>query len=195
MESNMEDKQAGPDRSMPAAEKVDFVETMTELYMSGIERLAEIEKKGLEITVLHNAEVASAWRKLTFGAPALSMLDLATNAFERYAETQKGAIDLIVEQTHALAKKVKERDLKATGTIEEAKIRAKEAIEHSVAAQKTVLDYTAKQTKAVMETAKQQLGYSGTPAGVAADSMQRGLDVAVEAHKELLDELVAVSLH
>ena len=195
MESNMEDKQGGPVRSTPTAEKVDFVETMTELYMSGIERLAEIEKKGLEITVLHNAEVASAWRKLTFGAPALSMLDLATNAFERYAETQKGAIDLIVEQTHALAKKVKERDLKATGTIEEAKIRAKEAIEHSVAAQKTVLDYTAKQTKAVMETAKQQLGYSGTPAGVAADSMQRGLDVAVEAHKELLDELVAVSLH
>jgi hypothetical protein len=195
MESNMENKKAGPDRPTPAAEKADFVETITEIYTRGIERLAEVEKKGLEIAVLHNAEVASAWKKLTLGVPALSMFDLTTSAFERFAETQKSAIDLVLEQTHAFAKKVKERDLKAFDTVEEGKHRAKEAIEHSVAAQKTVLDYTAKQTKAVLETTKQQLGYSGTPAGVAADSMQRGVEVAVEAQKKLLDELVAVSLH
>ena len=38
---------------------VDVIESMTELYTSGIERLAEVQKKGLEIAVKHNAEVVS----------------------------------------------------------------------------------------------------------------------------------------
>ena len=129
----------------------------------------------------------SAWKKFTLPVPGVLMLDLATTAFERFAETQKGAIDLMVEQTHALAELVKERKVKATDTMEEGKTTAQEAIEHSVAAQKTALDYTTKQTKAAFETAKQQFGYAGTPAGTAADSMERGMDVVVEAQKELLD--------
>ena len=191
----METTNVGPDKPLSAAEKVDIVETITELYTSGVERLAEIEKKSLEIAVQHNAELAGAWKKLTFGAPASMMLDLATNAFERFAETQKGAIDLVVEQAHTFSNTVKQRGIKATDTLEEGKKRAKEAIEHSVAAQKTALDYTAKQAKAVLETTKNQFGYSGTPAGIAADSMQRGVDVVVEAQKELLDALVTATLH
>ncbi len=190
----METTNVGPG-PLSAAEKVDIVETITDLYTSGVERLAEVEKKSLEIAVQHNAELAAAWKKLTFGAPAAMMLDLATNAFERFAETQKGAIDLVVEQAHTFAGTIKQRGIKATDTLEEGKKRAKEAIEHSVAAQKTALDYTAKQAKAVLETTKNQLGYSGTPAGIAADSMQRGVEVVVEAQKELLDELVTATLH
>ena len=49
------------------------------------------------------------------------MLDLATTAFERFADTQKGAIDLMVEQTQTFAKVVKERTVKATDTMEEGK--------------------------------------------------------------------------
>jgi vacuolar-type H+-ATPase subunit E/Vma4 len=101
----------------------------------------------------------------------------------------------VVEQTHALAGVVKERKVKATETIEDAKTRAQEAIAHSVAAQKTALDYSAKQAKAAFETAKQQLGYEGTPAGTAAESMKRGVEVVVEAQKELLDVLAAPTLH
>jgi hypothetical protein len=89
---------------------------------------------------------------------------------------------------------VKERKVKATDTVEEGKKKAKEVIEHSVAAQKTALEYTARQTKAAFETAKQQLGYAGTPAGAAVDSMQRGMEVVVEAQKELLDELATSTL-
>jgi hypothetical protein len=199
MENAMDPKEVG--KPVTAAEKekdkvpVDFVETVTELYSSGIDRLAEVQKKGLETAVRHNAEVANAWKKLTLAAPAVLMLDLATNAFERLADTQKGAIDLVVEQTHTFAKTIKERKVKATDTLEEGKKRAKEAIEHSVATQKTALDYTAKQTKAAFETAKQQLGYSGTPVGFAADSMERGIEVVVEAQKKLLDEFAATTLH
>jgi hypothetical protein len=182
---------------VPAAEgtKVDVLESITELYTTGIERLAEVQKKGLEIAVKHNAEVASAWKKFTLPMPGVLMLDLATTAFERFAESEKGAIDLMVEQTHTFSKLVKERKVKATDTMEEGKKRAQEAIEHSIAAQKTALDYTAKQAKAAFETAKQQMGYAGTPAGTAAESMERGMDIVLEAQKELLDLVAEPTLH
>jgi hypothetical protein len=186
MESDMETINEG---HVTAAEgtSVDVIESLTDLYTKGIERLAEVQKNGLEIAVKHNTEVASAWRKFTLPMPGTLMLDLSTTAFERFAETQKGAIDLVVEQTHTFSKLVKERKVKATETVEEGKKRAKEAVEHSIAAQKTALDYTAKQTKAVFETAKQQLGYADTPVGKMADTMERGMDVVLDAQKELLD--------
>jgi hypothetical protein len=197
MEDDMNTDDVGTRGSVTDAdvERLDVVESMTQLYSTGIERLAEIQKKGLEIAVRHNAEVVSTWKKHTLPAPGALMLDLATATFERFAETQRGAIDLVVDQTQALAKLVKERKTKATDTMEEGKKRAKEAIEHSIAAQKTALDYTAKQAKAAFETAKQQLGYPSTPAGAAADSMERGMEVVVEAHKELLDVLAEPTLH
>ncbi len=191
----METKEAkGP---VPAGEgtKVDVIESITELYTNGIERLAEVQKKGLEIAVKHNAEVATAWKKFTLPMPGVLMLDLTTAAFERFAETQKGAIDLMVEQTHTFSKLVKERKAKVTDTVEEGKKTAKVAIEQSIAAQKTALDYTAKQAKAAFETAKQQLGYAGTPAGTAADSMERGMDIVLEAQKDLLDLVAEPTLH
>jgi hypothetical protein len=195
MESDMDTKETKGPVTAAEGTKVDVIESMTELYTNGIERLAEVQKKGLEIAVKHNAEVASTWKKFTLPMPGVLMLDLATTAFERFAETQKGAIDIMVEQTHTFAKLVKERKVTATDTVEEGKKRAKEAIEHSVAAQKTALDYTAKQAKAAFETAKQQLGYAGTPAGTVAESMERGMDIVLEAQKELLDLVAEPTLH
>jgi len=176
-------------RPVTAAEetKVDVMESLADLYTTGIERLAEVQKNGIEVAVKHNTEVANAWKKLALPMPGMLMLDLNTAAFERFAETQKGAIDLIVEQSRTYAKLVKERKVKVADTLEEGKKRAKEAVEHTVAAQKTALNYTAKQTKAAFETAKQQLGYAGTPMGAAADSVERGMDIVLDAQKELLD--------
>src|SRR5258708_21676392 len=137
MEYNMETKNIGAKGPVTAAggEKVDVIESMTEIYTSGIERIAEIQKKGLEMAVRQNAEVVSAWKKFSLAAPAVLMLDFANTAFERFADTQKGTIDLMVEQTHTFVKLVKERKVKATDTFEEGKKRSKEAIEHSTAAQ------------------------------------------------------------
>jgi hypothetical protein len=195
MESDMETKETKGPVTAAEGTKVDAIESMTELYTHGIERLAEMQKKGLEIAVKHNAEVAGAWKKFTLPVPGVLMLDLVTTAFERFAETQKGTIDLMVEQTHTFSKLVKERKVKTTDTMEEGRKRTKEAIEHSIAAQKTALDYTAKQTKAVFETAKQQFGYAGTPAGAAAESVERGMDIVIEAQKELLDLVAVPTLH
>jgi hypothetical protein len=193
----MKTKETGPEAPVTATagEKLDVLESVAQLYTSGIERLAESQKKGLELAVQYNTEWVNTWKKHTLAPPGLLMLDLASTAFERFADTQKGSIDLIVEQSHAIADLVKERKLKASDTLEEAKARAQEAIEHSVAVQRTAIDYAAKQAKAVFETAKQQLGYAGTPVEMAADTMQRGMDVVVEAQKELLDTMTEPIVH
>jgi hypothetical protein len=175
--------------TVPGGEKPDFVETAVHLYTTGIERLAEAQKKAIDLAVNHNAEMVSAWKKQAWAAPGFFMLDLATTAFDRYAETQKGMIDLAVEQNHLLAGIVKERKVKAGKFVDDNVAKAQEAIDHSIAAQKTVLDFTTRQARTVFETAKKQFGYDGTPAGAAADSVQRGLEVVVDAQKELLDVL------
>jgi len=176
-------------------EQIDVIESMTQLYTSGVDRLAEIQKKILEFAVQHNNEVVGAWKKHGLVAPGVLMLNLAKTAVERFADTQKGAIDLVVEQTHAMADLVKERKIKATDNIEGAKTSAKDALGHSIAAQRTALDYSAKQAKAAFETAKNQLGYAGTPAATVADTMQRGFEVVVDAQKELLDVLEETVVH
>jgi hypothetical protein len=117
------------------------------------------------------------------------MLDLATTAFDRYAETQKGMIDLVVEQSHMLAGVVKESKVKTGKIMDDGVARAQEAIDQTIAAHKSALDYTTRQTKSAFETAKKQFGYAGMPAGAAADSMQRGIEVVIGAQKELLDVL------
>jgi hypothetical protein len=195
MERDMETKESNVAAKAAEGTKPDLIEAMTELYTNGIERLADVQRKGLEIAVKQNAEVSVVWKKFTLPMPGVLMLDLATTAFERFAETQKGAIDLMVEQAHTFSKLVKERKVKATDTMEEGKKQAKDAIQQSIAAQKTALDYTAKQTKAAFETAKQQFGYEGTPAGTAAESMERGMDIVLEAQKELLDLVAEPTLH
>src|SRR5450631_1159597 len=97
--------------SAAAAEKTEVVETIATLYTNGVERLAEVQKKGIDLAVKQNAEFLNAWKKIAQvipGAPGFVMLDLASNAFDRYADTQKGAIDQVLKQSHALASLVKE---------------------------------------------------------------------------------------
>jgi len=187
----MKATEKGPEGPVTAAagEKADFVETAVRVYTTGVERLAEAQKKAIDVAIEHNAEMISTWKKQAAAAPGLFMLDLATMAFDRFAETHKGMIDLVVEQTHTLAGLAKERKLKAGKVVDDSVARAQEAIDQSVAAQKTVLDFSTRQTRAAFETAKKQFGYAGTPAGTAADSMQRGFEVVVDAQKELLDVL------
>jgi hypothetical protein len=190
-EHDMKATEKGPDGPVtaPAGDKPDFVETAVRVYTTGVERLAEAQKKAIDLAIEHNADMMSAWKTKTAAVPGLFMLDLATTAFDRFAETHKGMIDLMVEQTHTLAGLAKERKLNAGKVVDDSVAKAQEAIDQSVAAQKTVLDFSTRQTKAAFETAKKQFGYAGTPAGAAADSMQRGIEVVMDAQKELLDVL------
>jgi hypothetical protein len=176
--------------SAAAAEKTEVVETIATLYTNGVERLAEVQKMGIDLAVKHNAELLDAWKKIAQAfpaAPGMAMLDLASNAFDRYATTQKGAIDLVLEQSHALASLVKERAASTASATAGAGAIVRQTVEKAVAAQKSALDHSVAQTKVAFETAKQQFGMSGTPAEAGAESFQRGVGGLVEAQKELLD--------
>lgn len=173
-----------------AAEKTEIVDTIATLYTSGVERIAEVQKKGIDLAVKQNVELLDAWKKIAQavpGAPGLFMLDLASSAFERYADTQKGAIDLVLEQSHALAGLVRERAAAANEALESAPAIVKQTVDQSIAAQKKALDFSAAQTKAAFASAKEQFGLKGTPAEAAAETFERGVASLIESQKELLD--------
>jgi hypothetical protein len=175
--------------SAASAEKTEVVETIAALYTNGVERLAEVQKIGIELAAKQNAELLDAWKKIARvfpGAPSLVTLDFVSNALDRYADTQKGGIDLVLEQSHALAGLAKERASSTANAADGATAIVKQTVDRAVAAQKTALDFSVAQTKVAFETAK-QFGVTGTPAGAAAESFQRGVDGLIEAQKELLD--------
>ena len=160
------------------------------VFTRGIDRLAEVQKRSIDLAMQHNAELVDTWKKLgqkVPGAPALPMLEAATTVFERYVEAQKNAIDLAVEQSHAWIDAYKDRTSVASKATENAMNMTSQAVERSVAAQKKVLENAAEQTKATVEAARKQWGFTGAPVEAAVTSFQRGVDTIVDAQKEILD--------
>jgi hypothetical protein len=187
---NSTKKMAAEAENLRMPGKADVVESAMTLCVRGVERLAEIQKRSIELAAQQNTELLASWKKMAHvvpGVPDLFMLDLASNAFDRAAETQKGAIDLVVEQSHAVAAILKQRKHAVSEPAQKAVAAMQHTMERSVAAQKRALEYSAAQTKTTFETAKKQFGLSGTPAEAVADSLQRGVDTFVETQKELLD--------
>jgi hypothetical protein len=192
LEDNMSTTQKTTNQtvSAAAAEKTEVAETIATLYTNGVQRLAEVQKKGIDLAVKQNAELLDAWKKIAQvfpGAPGLVMLDLVSSTLDRYADTQKGAIDLVLEQSHALASLVRERANSAAAATEGAVAVVQQTVDQAVTAQKKALDNSVAQTKAAFETAKRQFGLTGTPVEAAAESFQRGVDSLIETQKELLD--------
>ncbi len=171
-------------------ERTDIGESAATLYTNAVERLAEVLYKGTDLALQQCTEVVKFWKKLVQevpGTPGIFMMDLALAGFERYADTQKGTVDLIVEQNRAFADLVKERTRAAGKATEGAATMMQQTIERSVAAQKKALDHAAAHAKALSETAKQQFGFAGSPAEAAVESFQKGVSSIIEAQKEMLD--------
>ncbi|MGA8727408.1 MAG: hypothetical protein WB608_01555 [Terracidiphilus sp.] len=169
-------------------EKTDALESAVTLYIKGVERLAEIQKKGIELATKQNAELIDTWKKLAEAvpyAPSPVLLDWATNAFEQYAEARKGTIDLVVEHTRAMAGLVKNGTSSAADATDGAVALVKEMVDRSVTTQKKALEFYSSQTKTVFENAKRVSGLAG-PAAAAADSFQRGVDTLIASQIEFL---------
>lgn len=163
------------------------------LFARGVDRVAELQKRTLDIAVQQNAEMVDLYKNLIQklpGTPQLPMLEVAASAFGRLAETQKNFVDLAVEQTHSAVDTLKERVSATNKTTESTMNLTNQVMERSVAVQKKVLENTVVQTKAVLDAVRQQMGFAGSPADVAATSFQRGVDTLVEVQKEIL-EMVA----
>src|SRR5208282_1940448 len=116
--------------------------------------------------------------------PGLFLFDLVGQTFERFVETQKGAIDLAVEQSHVVAGLAREKGGSATKVAESVTALFKQSVEHSVAAQQKALDYYSEQHKTACETAKKQLRIANNP---AADAFQNGIDALIQTQKTMLD--------
>ncbi len=170
-----------------AAENNEVVETFIPLYTKNVERLAELQKKSLEVAAEQNAELIAACKKAFHyipETPGLFVFDLVGQTFERFVETQKNAIDLAVEQSHIVADLAKQRGGSASKLAEGVTSLFKQSVEQSVAAQKKALDYYAEQHKTAYETAKKQFKIANNP---AAEAFQTGIDALIETQKTMLD--------
>ena len=166
--------------------KHEAVENFIPLYTRNVERLAELQKKSLEAAGEQNAEFIDTCKKVFHfvpDAPGLFLFDLLGQAFERVVETQKSAIDMAVEQSHAVANLAQERGGSSTKVAEGVTALFQQTVEQSVAAQKKALDYYSQQHKTANETAKRRFGISNP----AAEAFQTGLDVLIETQKTMLD--------
>ncbi len=142
-----------------AAKKNGVAEAFIPLYTKNVERLAELQKKSLDTAAEQNDELIDACKK-AFSyipeTPGSFLFDLVGQSFNRFVETQKGAIDLAVEQSHVVAGLAKERIGSAAKVAEGVTGLFKQSVEYSVATQKKALDYYAEQHKTAYESAKKQ---------------------------------------
>jgi len=190
----MSTKQSWSDGSVTAnaGERLEVVESMIQLFTSGIDRLSEIQKKSLDFAAQQNAEWVGLCKKYATGpsaAPSLALLDLTNSTIERSLDVQKCGVDLMAKQSHVFADLLKERSATACKAADAGMPIVREVIGHVMTAHKSAVDFTAKQAKAALQTAKQQLGSDGSPVHMAVDSMERGVEVLAGAQKELLDAM------
>jgi hypothetical protein len=170
-----------------AAVKTEILDTFIPLYAKNVERAAELGKKSLDVVAAQNSEWMEAWKKAFHFVPEMPgmfLFDVFGQTLERLVETQKGAIDLAVEQSHAVAELAQERGGSASKMTEGVASLMQQTVEQTVAAQKKALDYVAEQQKTAYETAKKQFRISGNP---AAEAFQTGLDTLIETQKTMLD--------
>lgn len=171
----------------PANDK-EIRENFATLYAKSVERVAEIQKHSIDIAMQQNKETIELWKQLSEKlpwAPPVKGFEEAETTLERFAGTQKTAIDLMVEQTHAFVEMVKERASAADKTADSVLKFAKQSFDRSVSAQKKATDAAVNETKSAFESAREKFEFPGGAA--VAESIQHGVDRIVEAQKELLE--------
>ncbi|HET6170139.1 MAG TPA: hypothetical protein VFE01_08160, partial [Terracidiphilus sp.] len=75
-------------------EAVEAKNTFVTLFARGIDRLADMQKRSIDIAVEQNAELIDVYKKFGLKMPAtarMPLLEVAGTIFERYADAQKNA--------------------------------------------------------------------------------------------------------
>ena len=166
--------------------KPEVVENFIPLFSKNVARIADLQKKSLEIAAEQNAEFVETCKKAFDGVPetpGLFFFDLFGQTFDKVVEAQKSAIEAVVEHSHAAADLAKERAVSLGKVAEGVNTLFQQTVEQSVAVQKRGLEYFAEQGKTACETAKKQFKVP-TP---FADAFQTGFDVLIETQKTILD--------
>jgi hypothetical protein len=174
----------------PAWETAPFTAFAT-LFQKGVEGLAELQKNKLDLIANQSSDAIAAWKKafaVPSSAPGAYMLDLADQGIGKMAEAQKDMIDLMVQQNARMVDMSNERPESASKWAAGLADVVGEAADTTVAAHKICLNFVAEQNKAVAEAVKRQVGVAGSaPAVEAVDTMQRNVDIAIQAQKELME--------
>ena len=139
-----------------AAERIKMTETKTNhptefasLFIKGVERAAELQKKSLDDAARQNAEAIAAYKKGPQSMPsAPAVYDLAGQAFEGYIEAQKSVIDHIVKQTASLVESAKDSGNSAQKVAADLTKTIQQSIERAVEVQKKALDLVTREAKA-----------------------------------------------
>jgi len=167
-----------------------FVDAVTPLVLNSVERVADLQKKTLDLAAEQTAELIGAWKKafsyFPVTPPAL-FFDFAGQAVQTATENQKSAIDLVVEQTEAATDIVKVRLEAYSKIVDGVSTSVRKSVERSVEAQKKMLAFASAQNKAGFESAKKQLGAAAGPATAILDMFQLGADTVIEAQKSFLN--------
>ena len=168
----------------------EFVDAVTPLVLNGVERVADLQKKTLDLAAGQTAELIGAWKK-AFSyfqvTPPAFFFDFAGQAVQAAIENQKSAIDLVVEQTEAATDVAKVR-LEAYSKIADGvSTSIRKSVERSVDAQKKMLEFASAQNKAGFESTKKHLGVAAGPATAILDTVQLGADTLIEAQKSFLN--------
>lgn len=171
-----------------AAVASEITDVFTPVYLNTVARVAELQKDSLDVVAEQTSEWIGAWKKaFSFFPvnPPTFFFDMANQAVQTAVETQKSAIDLVVEQTEAVTEITKLRAdaySKITGT---ATAAFQNTVTRSVEAQKKALEFAGAQSKAIFEATKKQV--VGGPVAVVVDSLERGTNTLIEAQKSILD--------
>jgi hypothetical protein len=177
-------------KATPAAAAPEFVDTITPLVLGSVERVAELQKKTLDLAADQTAEFIGAWKKAFSYSPVPApafVWEVAGQAVQTAIDTQKSAIDLVVEQTKSVADIAKTRAGAYSQVVDGVTATVKKSVERTVEAQKKVLEFAAEQNNAAFAAAKKQLGAAAEPVDVIVDTFQRGTEAVIEAQKSILD--------
>ncbi len=123
------------------------------LFIRGVERAAELQKKSLDDAARLNAEAIAVYKKGSQSEPsAPGVYDLAGQAFEGYIEAQKSMIDHMVKQTASLVESAKDSGNSAQKVAAEFTKTIQQSIERAVEGQKKALDLFTQEAKAPAAT-------------------------------------------
>ncbi len=163
-------------------------ENLATFCTRSVERMAEIQKRSIDIAMQQNKEAFGVWKQLAEKlpwAPQMNGLALAASTLERFAGTQKTALDAMVEQSRAFVEIMKERAAAAEKTTDSLLDFARESFDRTIDAQKKAADAALSESKSAFDKAREQFDFPGGAA--VAESIQHGVDAIVEAQKELLE--------
>jgi hypothetical protein len=156
--------------------------------MNNVERVAELQKLSLDVAAEQTAEWIGAWKNVfsSFPVPAPTFFfDVFGQAVQTYVETQKSAIDVVVEQTQSMTEIAQQRADAYSKITESATAAFQATVTRSVEAQKKVLEFASAQNKNLCAAAKKQIGAG--PATAFVDSYERGAETIIDAQKSILD--------